>query len=120
MITPERLERLIAKEKLEPLRTYYLSFSKPKSEGGWQGGIFVHAHGLVTAIERVNKLGINPGGEVLGGPHDPVKPELMDRLLSFQQMEESFGELQHLKTSNHHGPVCCMDCNCGSHRKDSN
>lgn len=66
---------------------YYLSFA---SEAGFLGGAFVHAHGIITAVDRANDLGINPGGEVLcWGPIPPPEFDLMDRLLSKQEIDNA-------------------------------
>lgn len=66
---------------------YYLSFA---SEAGFLGGAFVHAHGIITAVDRANDLGINPGGEVLcWGPIPPPESDLMDRLLSKQEIDNA-------------------------------
>jgi hypothetical protein len=45
-----------------------LSFTDPKRSKGsqWVGTIMVEAFGLVDALTRVNALGLNPGGAVMG------------------------------------------------------
>ena len=64
---------------------YYLSFA---DETGFLGGAFVHGHGPITAVERANDLGINPGGEVaIWGPVPPPVDEAMDRLLTKEEVE---------------------------------
>lgn len=66
---------------------YYLSFA---SEAGFLGGAFVHAHGIITAVERTNDLGINPGGEVAcWGPIPPPDSGVMDRLLTKQEIDNA-------------------------------
>ena len=66
---------------------YYLSFA---DENGFRGGCFVMAHGVITAIERTNQLGINPGGEVAcWGPVPAPEDGAMDKLLTKQEIEST-------------------------------
>lgn len=77
-----RLLQLTLNELAEPENKgiYYLSFA---DDEGFLGGVFTEAHGIITAIERVNELGINPGGEVMCfGPGPMPNPGCLDRLLS--------------------------------------
>jgi hypothetical protein len=64
---------------------YYLSFA---TEGEFLGGVFIEAHGIITATEKAHELGINPGGEVAcWGPVPPPVASAMDRLLSKEEVE---------------------------------
>jgi len=79
-----RRTRLIAEESRRALGWFYLSFA---SERGFLGAIIVWAHGILTAVERASRLGINPGGDVLCYPIPRkqlrrVPADLRDRLLS--------------------------------------
>jgi hypothetical protein len=58
----------------------------------WLGGCFVAAESEGMALMKVNMLCMNPGGEALFvGPLAPesVKPSHMNRLLSYEEVEES-------------------------------
>jgi hypothetical protein len=105
----ERRKELRAVELLTAPRTvWYVSFAKDKDEGGWQGGAFVMAHGVTTALDRCNELGINPGGSVMAlEAPEPVFPELMDRLLNIGELVAAFGKL----TRGVGKPCACSKCN---------
>lgn len=91
-----RAEELRREEANQPLCHWYLSFA---DKSGWHGGIFVLAQGFVTALDRVNALGINPGGEVFAMPIPcQIFPELTDKLLDRAQLEAAFGKLQKIRT----------------------
>ncbi len=56
---------MIDRERKNPPGWWYLSFAEP---GNWLGAIIVQGQGFATALDRANRLGINPGGEVQGFP----------------------------------------------------
>lgn len=108
--TLKREAELRAKELTQPAQLWYLSSAKPKAEGGFQGVVIVPAHGLVTALDRVNELGINPGGSVMGIPLDvPVRHDFTDRLLNFAELESVFGAME--KAPDGAGTNGCDHCN---------
>lgn len=79
------------------LHTIYLSFavrSEKRDGTGFLGGVFVTASSFDQALEKVNSLGINPGGHVSAAVYPPVKPELMNRLLSKQELIDAFGSVE--------------------------
>jgi hypothetical protein len=57
-----RKRELINQERKNPPGWWYLSFASHDS--GFLGCVIVQAQGMVTAIDRSHRLGINPGGEV--------------------------------------------------------
>ncbi len=64
---------------------YYLSFA---DESGFLGGVFTEAHGIITATDKTNDLGINPGGEVMcWGPIPPPEDHYLDRLLTKDEID---------------------------------
>lgn len=70
---------------------WYLSFSKRK----FAGACIVRAYGLADAMAMSHKLGINPGGDVLGGELDHEPPEwATNKLLSKEDLERAFGALE--------------------------
>ena len=74
----------MADESRRSLGWFYLSFA---SDYQFLGAAIVWAHGILTAVERASRLGINPGGEVLcyAIPRQylrRVPPDLRNRLLS--------------------------------------
>lgn len=108
--TLRRERALRAYESTQPLRLFYVSFAKSESKGGFQGAVIVKARGTATAIDRVNELGINPGGSILVDRFPgPVFPELMDRLLSREELQAAFGELE--KVPDNVGDRVCEHCN---------
>ncbi len=84
-----RRMQLAADELSNPANagTYYLSFA---DEEGFLGGVFVEAHGIITAVEKATEMGLNPGGEVAcWGPVPPPIDSSMNRLLSKEEVEAS-------------------------------
>lgn len=82
-----RIAQLIANELSDPKNAgvYYLSFA---DEDGFRGGVFIEAHGVVSAAEKASELGINPGGEVAcWGPVPPPVDSAMNRLLSKEEVK---------------------------------
>jgi hypothetical protein len=70
-----------------PKHWMYLSFAGPDT---FNGGVFIEAHGLITAVIRCNELGINPHGEVVGVDvpegHLPAE-EYRNRVLSLEDLQ---------------------------------
>ncbi|MGI4945132.1 MAG: hypothetical protein ACRYHQ_31985, partial [Janthinobacterium lividum] len=54
----------------EPRALYWLSFVDPRRPKGsrFLGVALAEGHGLADACDRARAAGVNPGGEVLGGP----------------------------------------------------
>ena len=71
-----RTRDLLEEEAQEPEEWYYLSFALPKEEGGFLGGVYLKARGIMWAVSTASMLGINPGGEVQSW--GPIAEELMD------------------------------------------
>ena len=64
----------------------YLSFA---DETGFLGAVFLHEQDIVSAQKEAWRLGINPGGEVMGLGPGPMPPEeWVGRLLTREQIEE--------------------------------
>jgi hypothetical protein len=65
MLTPdefmERVLELLAQERRDPMRWWYLSYA---TEEGFLGAVYIEAHGPVEAAFFSNKRKISPGGEV--------------------------------------------------------
>jgi hypothetical protein len=85
-----RRAALLAEERKQPLGWHYLSFA---NNTGFLGGAIVRGRGILTAIERCDKLGINPGGEVMSwriptADLHRVTPGLRNRLLSEREVRE--------------------------------
>lgn len=90
----QRTAEVLAKEALEPIQWFYLSFA----EKGFRGVCIVEARGILGAVRRCNVLGINPGGEVMamtiaeerlaGIPEDA-----RNILLSRERLGQIFGDL---------------------------
>lgn len=103
---------LRGEELTQPAQLWYLSFAKDKEEGGFQGAVIVPAHGMVTALDRVNELGINPGGSVMAVPVPPgvtIRPESTDRLLNREELESVVGPVE--TRPNGPGTQVCEHCN---------
>jgi tRNA nucleotidyltransferase (CCA-adding enzyme) len=69
---------------------WYMSFADPERPRGTQflGAIIVQAPTFPAAVTRSHKLGINPGGAVMGGQVPPdltIAPEWRDRLLNKEE-----------------------------------
>jgi hypothetical protein len=72
---------------------WYLSFSLPKEEGGWQGFCLVNGvDSEIEAIAEAHRLGINPGGEVLAmtSPTVVIPEEWMNKLFTTKEDAEAF------------------------------
>jgi hypothetical protein len=64
----------------------YLSFA---DETGFLGAVFIPEQDIVSAVQEAWRLGINPGGEVMGLGPGPMPPsEWVGRLLTREQVEE--------------------------------
>lgn len=95
----QRIAELYEEEIKNPLAIYYLSFADD-DRGGFLGAVIVEAYGPITAVTRSKQLGVNPGGEVLIVKcPGPMLPELMNHLLSKQELEAAFGELQRMNSA---------------------
>jgi hypothetical protein len=64
----------------------YLSFA---DETGFLGAAFIREQDIVSAVKEAWRLGINPGGEVMGlGPGSLPPAEWVGRLLTREQIAE--------------------------------
>jgi hypothetical protein len=92
------LDAQLAEEAKQPLRWWYLSFGD--AIYGFLGGAFVEARGILTAAQEARRLGINPGGEVLGAPApEPPPEEARGKLLAKEDLERIFGGITRLTTT---------------------
>lgn len=94
-----KIEKVLERERSQPCRWWYLSFC---SGEGFLGAAIVLAPGMVHAAQRCHQLGINPGGEVLGGTlpeNDLPPPEARDRLLSKADIKHFFDAVQRVNST---------------------
>jgi len=81
---------LEAQDAALPIGWWYLSFATEKA---FNGAACVQARGLGGAIRESHRLGINPGGEVMGGklPPEIVPPaELRHHLVDIETLRRLF------------------------------
>ncbi len=88
--TRTRKAEALARERKQPESLFYLSFA---SGTGFLGAAVVRAHAILTAVQRCDELGINPGGEVACWPISKrdgrrVALDLRDRLLTAEEVIE--------------------------------
>jgi hypothetical protein len=83
----KRLTDLLEVEQLEQECWWYLSFA---SYDCFLGAAIVRGRGLVSAFRETHRLGLNPGGEVLGlnMPSEWDYSEWTNRLLTWAECEE--------------------------------
>jgi hypothetical protein len=90
----ERTNKLLAEERNQPLRWFYLSYADDES---FRGAIIIQAHGFVEACYLADHRGISPGGEVLGMivPVDAElpPPEYRNKLLSKEVLRTIFSDM---------------------------
>lgn len=94
-----RIRAALERERPQPCRWWYLSFSR---DGKFLGSAIVLAPGMAHAVERCRQLGIDPGGEALGGalPENEAPPaEARDRLLSKADLKHFFGAIQRINSA---------------------
>jgi len=80
-----RMRKLMAQErKTGVLEPWFLYFTDPDAPAGQRflGACIVEARGLITAVDRAHKLGINPGGQVLAYDTPEHDPSLRNRLIT--------------------------------------
>lgn len=73
---------------------FWLSFADGTPPTGQQflGGLLVEGEGFIDAVKQSHRLGLNPGGEVMGGEVDHVRMQRvadkwMNRLLTRAECE---------------------------------
>ena len=74
---------------------WYLSFADDDS-GGFLGAVIIKARSFLEAVDKTHMLGINPGGEVVGGELRDgleIAPRCMNVLLTKERLEQEFGGL---------------------------
>jgi hypothetical protein len=80
-----RIKQMIDHERgtgtLEPLLLY---FQDPEAPAGRRffGACIVEAYGVVTAVQKAHRLGINPGGAVVVYDAPAHDPSARDRLIT--------------------------------------
>ncbi len=95
----ERKASLLAAERREPERLFWISFADD-DRGGFLGVVITETHGVGTAAEKCWELGINPGGQMVAWEIPPemlkVPLEFWDRLLTKEQVAEFCGDAKSL------------------------
>lgn len=91
--TIEKYNLLLLTESIAPLQWLWMSFCDTSKPRGFQflGVIIVKARGAATAIREINRLGINPGGEIMTIELGNVifdESKYANRLLTKEQAEE--------------------------------
>jgi hypothetical protein len=95
-----RAENMLNAEACCPLRWCYMSFA---DESGFLGGVYVFARGILSAVAATHEMGINPGGQVMYmEPEDAPPPELINRLLSREELEKHFSPLERVHESSNY------------------
>lgn len=92
-----RIDALLRFEATDPERLWYFSFA---DENGFRGAIITKTKGITTGLKKINTLGINPHGEVMASPMNDsvvILDELLDRLLSKDDLKAAFGAIVNLK-----------------------
>jgi hypothetical protein len=86
-----RYDKLLAEEAAQPEKWWWMSFV---GEEGFRGGILTRAPGFLSAVAKVNILGLSPGGEIKGVDVVSMPEEFKqyaDRLLSKEDLERFMG-----------------------------
>lgn len=92
-----RVAAMAAAEMHAPETLFYLSFV---GDEGFRGAVVTRANGPTTALMKVHRLGINPGGQVLTIelPADHrVSEDALDRLLNTEEVKAIFGPSKSLR-----------------------
>lgn len=92
----ERAMEVLARESVEPMRWFYLSFA---DDDGFRGAAIVEAKGILGATLYCNLLGINPGGEVMAIPIPEdqladIPKDAKDVLLSKDRLNQIFSDVK--------------------------
>ncbi len=95
----ERRRQLLVEDILHgKMNGWYYSFVNPARPAGdrFVGGILVKAQGFTAGLTKIDFLGINPGGEVLGVefPMDNIPDKWFNRLLSRADLDEMDREVE--------------------------
>jgi hypothetical protein len=90
----KRVAQVLAEESTEPLCWFYCSFA---DDDGFRGAIFMKAKGITHFVREATRLGINPGGQVMGvklADTDALPAEkYRNRLLDKKNLEEAVGAI---------------------------
>lgn len=72
---------------------WYMSFA---TEDEFLGGIVTDADSFIDAVSKARRMGINPGGEVLGVNIDGaiIDESMMDQLLTKDEAETMAGHVE--------------------------
>lgn len=92
-----RIDGLLRFEETEPERLWYFSFA---DENGFRGAVITKTRGITSGLMKINRMGINPHGEVLANAlpeGTPILDELLDRVLSKADLKAAFGEIVNQK-----------------------
>jgi hypothetical protein len=90
-----RFAKKLKEEMNEPKKWIYLSFA----DENFNGAVVIKAHGIGTAVREAHRLGINPGGQVLGVeiPDERLPSEqFRNRLLSKEDILKMWPDSKHL------------------------
>lgn len=88
-----RVAAMAAAEMQAPETLFYLSFA---GDEGFRGAVVTRANGPTTALIKVHRLGINPGGQALtielpADHHHRVPEDALDRLLNLSDVNAILG-----------------------------
>ena len=85
-----RVNKLLAEERKNPLQWWYLSYA---NETSFIGAVYIQAHGPTEAAYLSRRRNISPGGElyICPVPSDAKLPEphYLNRLLTKQEVQDA-------------------------------
>jgi hypothetical protein len=88
MTTQERMQRVhdavLIEEMSGVTEWWFLYFTDPDQPKGkrFLGACIVEGKGMISAVQRAHRLGINPGGQVLAYDTPAHEPSFRDRLIT--------------------------------------
>lgn len=95
----DKFDQELHKELVENNEIYlWMSFADPDKPKGHQflGVIITKCFGMAHAVDKINTLGINPGGEIWVEETNPndFQPEHFDTLLTEEQLSDISEKVQ--------------------------
>jgi len=88
-----KFEERLKEEAANPEACLWMSFCDPTKPSGEQfiGVVVTYAKGMIHAIDKLNRLDINPGGDVAMYETNPldINAEDFDKLLTKEYLIES-------------------------------
>lgn len=91
-------------------KTWYLSFA---DQSGFLGATLARGEDLIDAVRYAHRMGVNPGGEVMGvplQPGDPMPAEAFGKLMSKADLERLLGPTESVSSKG----MRCVACD-GDH-----